>query len=147
MKNCEVWKDIDGYEGKYKISNLGRVKSLVFSNRQSTFLKERILKPQKNKKYLQVSLCKNNKIKIINIHRLVALTFIPNPNNLPQINHIDGNKLNNIVENLEWCTCSQNIQHAYNNGLMFINADRRKIASETMKKRWEINKLKGEKNE
>ena len=142
MKNYEEWKDVEGYEGKYQVSNLGKIKSLIFSNRQATFEQEKILKPQKNRNYLQVSLSKNNKIKIINIHRLVAKAFIPNPNNFPQVNHKDGNKMNNNANNLEWCTCSQNIQHAYNNGLMFINDERKKLASETMKKRWSKRKLK-----
>ena len=101
--NNEVWKDIDEYEGLYQVSNLGRVKSIGYK-------KERILKPGRDKDgYLFVSLCKNHKIKYCRIHRLVALTFIPNPNNLPEVNHKDEDKTNNRVKNLEWC------DHKYNN--------------------------------
>ena len=103
MKNNEIWKDIEGYEGKYQVSNLGRVKSIRYG-------KEKILSPSiSNQGYIQVNLCKNGKQKWCLIHRLVALAFIPNPNNLPQINHRDEDKTNNKVENLEWC------DHKYNN--------------------------------
>ena len=102
----EIWKDIPNYEGLYQVSNLGNIKSL--------FRYKKILKPIKNTLgYLKVSLYKNKKIKVFSIHRLVAETFIPNPNNLPEINHKDGNKGNNNVENLEWCTRQQNILHRF----------------------------------
>ncbi len=101
----EIFKDIKGYEGLYQVSNLGRVKSF---NRG----KERILKPCLDRYgYFHVTLSKNGKQKGCTIHRLVATTFIPNPNNLPQINHIDGNKTNNKIENLEWCTAQENVTH------------------------------------
>ena len=107
----EIWKDIKGYEGLYQISNLGRVKSLP---RQKT--KGGILK-QFSTEYLVVSMVENGKIKKIKVHRLVAETFIPNPNNLPQVNHIDGNKFNNNMNNLEWVTSKENIIHANIMGL------------------------------
>lgn len=93
----EEWKDIEGYEGLYQVSNYGRVKSLKFG-------KEKILKPRKNKYgYFDINLCNESKVKGFRVNRLVALTFIPNPNNYPQVNHKDENKLNNCVDNLEWC--------------------------------------------
>ena len=113
--NDEIWKNIDGYEGLYKISNIGNVKSLSkfiinSPNGVSGFqTEERILLPQVDKKgYLYYQLYKENKRKCFKAHRLVAIHFIPNPENLPQINHKDEVKTNNTVENLEWCTNSYN---------------------------------------
>lgn len=111
----EIWKPIKGYEGLYEVSNLGRVKSLP---RRGTYGIEHILKPSPNKKgYPQVQLCKNSEYCPKRVHRLVAENFIPNPDNLPQVNHIDGNKLNNNVENLEWCTNEYNYKHSIKMGL------------------------------
>ena len=109
----EIWKDIEGYEGYYQVSNLGRVKRLPrgkqWPYRQTH---NNIRKPkQNNSGYLVVNLSKDNKVKWIGVHRLVATAFIPNPNNYPQVNHIDECKTNNVVENLEWCTQSQNNLH------------------------------------
>ena len=101
----EEWRDIKGYEGKYQVSNLGRVKSL--KDRYGNY-REKILKPGEYRGYLQVYLCKENKSKPFKVHRLVALHFIDNPNNYPQINHKDENKTNNSVSNLEWCTAKYN---------------------------------------
>ena len=95
----EVWKDIDGFEGLYQVSNYGRVKSRYAIRK----------KPTTNNGYEIVKLCKNGEVKHSLVHRLVAQAFIPNPFNFPCINHKDENKRNNIVENLEWCT------RAYNN--------------------------------
>lgn len=101
----EEWKDIKGYEGKYQVSSCGRVKSL--SNNKTR--KERILKPNiDNKGYKTVCLCMNGNVKRFLIHRLVAIAFIPNPNNCPIINHMDENSKNNHVSNLEWCTYKYN---------------------------------------
>ena len=101
----EEWRDIKGYEGLYQVSNLGRVKSLNYKNTG----KEEILSniPRKDG-YSIAGLSKNSKSKPFYVHRLVALHFIPNPNNLPQVNHKDENKENNKVSNLEWCTQSYN---------------------------------------
>ena len=96
----ELWKDIFGYEGKYMISNLRRIKSLDY--RRSG--KERILKQYKNKDgYLFVQLTKCGDCKNYRTHRLVAQAFIPNPENFSEVNHIDEDKTNNCIENLEWC--------------------------------------------
>lgn len=92
----EIWKDIEGYEGLYQVSNVGRVKSV----RKNIILKSRI----ERNGYESVKLSANNISKGYYIHRLVANAFIPNPDNLPQVNHKDENKTNNCVDNLEWCT-------------------------------------------
>lgn len=106
----EIWKDIPNYEGLYQISNLGNVKSLYRITNNNHIIHEKILKPQDNNNgYLIVNLYKNNKMKAKLIHRLVAKTFIDNPNNYSYINHIDKNKSNNTVNNLEWCTQSYNV--------------------------------------
>lgn len=105
----EEWKEIEGYEGLYEVSNLGRVKSLKYG-------KERILKAGKDGcGYMLVNLCKEGKMKMFRIHRLVAAAFIPNPQNLPEINHIDENKENNCSDNLEWCDRKYNINHGTRN--------------------------------
>ena len=96
----EIWKEIEGYDGQYLISNYGQ----VFSKKSN-----RCLKPHLNSSgYLQANLWKNNQGKHVFIHRLVAIYFIDNPDNLPQVNHKDENKKNNNVENLEWCNNSYN---------------------------------------
>ena len=109
----EIWKDIKGYEGRYMISNLGNVKSLKYFHHN----KEALLVGGIKHGYRQVILVKDYKNKYKNVHRLVAEAFIPNPLKKPQINHIDGNKLNNNVDNLEWCTQKEDQIHAYKNGL------------------------------
>lgn len=101
----EVWKDIPGYEGLYMVSNLGRVKRLPLG-KQWPYRRthNNIRKPHVSNGYCQVNLSKDNEVKWFSVHRLVAMAFIPNPNNYPQVNHKDENKLNNNVDNLEWCT-------------------------------------------
>ena len=108
----EAWKDIEGYEGLYQISNLGNVKSLNYNKTK----KEKILKPFINSDgYLLVKLCKNKTIKCLSVHSLVAKSFIENPNNYPCINHKDECKTNNVVSNLEWCTNKYNINYGTGN--------------------------------
>lgn len=104
----EIWKDIKGYEGKYQVSNLGNVRG------------KKVLSPKINKNgYKEVSLY-NGKQKSFYIHRLVAEAFIPNGNKLPQVNHINGDKTNNCVDNLEWISNYDNIQHSIRTGLRDI---------------------------
>lgn len=97
----EIWKDIKGYEGEYQISNMGKVKSFLGK-------KERILKYRYTNRYCRVSLHKGNDSLI---HRLVAEAFIPNPDNLPEVNHKDENPLNNCADNLEWCSHKYNLNY------------------------------------
>lgn len=108
----EEWKEIAGFPG-YEVSNTGKVITHHWLNTDET--KE--LKPSKHLGYLQVVLCKNGTQKTKRIHRLVAEAFIPNPSNLKEVNHIDGDKENNHVSNLEWCTRKENMNHAFSTGL------------------------------
>lgn len=105
----EVWKDIEGFENVYQVSNMGRVRSLGFDK----WHKGRIIKPHLDgkKHYLFVQLYKDGLSRKINVHRLVAIAFIPNPNNYPQVNHKDEDKTNNRADNLEWCTARYNINY------------------------------------
>lgn len=129
-KMREIWKDIKEYEGLYQVSNLGRVKRLekeeiFYSNRHKNIVKrickEKILKCSASKNnYLCICLYDNGRNKYTSIHRLVAESFIPNIENKPQVNHKDGNKQNNKVDNLEWCTGKENMQHAQKEGLTKI---------------------------
>lgn len=115
----EIWKDIKGYEGLYQVSNMGRVKRLNYWNGHKYNNGEKILKP--TTQYVTDNYFRS-KVKLYNgcskkdfkIHRLVATAFIPNPNNYPIINHIDGNPLNNRADNLEWCTQKHNMKVAEN---------------------------------
>ena len=106
----EIWRDIEGYEGMYQISNYGRVKSFRRNE-------VKILKPYVCGSYLCVDLMNHCKRKMGIIHILVAKAFIPNPENKPTVNHIDGVKFNCYVSNLEWATYSENTKHAYGMGL------------------------------
>mgnify|MGYP006375919495 FL=1 len=106
----EIWKDIFGYEGYYQISSLGRVKSLIWEKNKK-HKQPKILKNYIDKGYYRVSLYKDGNHKKYRVHRLIAQAFIPNPNNLPEINHIDENKLNNDISNLEWCSTEYNVKY------------------------------------
>lgn len=104
----EIWKDIKDYEGLYEVSNLGRVRSLNYNKTGEI----RLLKVQKHSDgYLQVGLRKDGKQKLYTVHRLVCEAFIPNPDGLPCVNHIDEDKTNNHVWNLEWCTVKYNTNY------------------------------------
>ena len=104
----EIWADIDGYNGKYRVSTLGNVKSLHG--------KGRLLKPYRGKYYWTVRIIKDGKYKTHRIHRLVALAFIHNPENKPNINHINFDRDDNQADNLEWCTQGENIWHTVRHG-------------------------------
>lgn len=107
----EVWKPIEGTDGKYEVSNLGRVMSKMQRN-------PRIM-PQTIQRsgYHYVMLHVNNKPTCRRVHRLVAQAFLPNPDNMKEVNHKDGNKDNNRADNLEWCTRSHNVKHSFDMGL------------------------------
>ena len=114
----EIWKDVKDYEGLYQVSNLGNVRKLRFINNIANKEKIFMITPQLiNSGYYKVMLSKNGGYKNKTLHRLVAETFIPNPENKPQVNHKDGNKLNSNVDNLEWVTNSENSAHAIDIGL------------------------------
>lgn len=133
----EIWKDIEDYEGLYQVSNMGRVKSLARTRKAYTPgkgdwvapVKERILRASISKDgYYCVVLAKEGVNKHQRVNRLVAEAFIPNTENKPQVNHIDGNKLNNRVDNLEWVTAKENTIHSVKNGLQGPNPCRKAIA-------------------
>ena len=109
----EIWRDISGYEGIYQVSSLGRIKSMDRVDCDNRHRKERILKPRKNSKgYLMVCLCKDGKKKMYKVHKLVSNTFLPNPNKLETINHINEIKTDNRVDNLEWMTNKDNVRYS-----------------------------------
>ena len=122
----EIWKDIKGYEGIYQVSNIGRVRSLDrwTEGNKCMFKRGRIIKPFDNKGYNNTSLSRGGVNKTFATHRLVADAFVPNPYNLPCVNHKDGHKRNNVVENLEWVTYSQNTQHAIRLGLIDVESSK-----------------------
>lgn len=110
MNTQEIWKPVAECNGEYYVSSWGRVKS--YKGGREVILKHWIVKG-----YLFIQLSKNNKQKSVSIHRLVAEAFIMNPLNKPTVNHKDGNKTNNCIDNLEWMTHKENIQHAWDTGL------------------------------
>ena len=127
----EEWKDVKGYEEKYMVSNLGRFKSLNYRRTG----KEKILEGYPDKDgYLYVNLCKDGKGKQCMIHRLVAMAFIPNPDNLPEVNHKDEDKTNNCAENLEYCSRSYN---------MTYNGRAKKVGKKNSKPIFSIDKESG----
>ena len=113
----EKWLPVIGYDGYYEVSNFGNVRSVRYDH-NGQLIYSRLLKPAvKQRGYLGVVLCKQGYTSNHLVHRLVAIAFLPNPNDLPEVNHKDGNKLNATVDNLEWCSSSENLHHAYNTGL------------------------------
>lgn len=119
----EVFMPIEGYEGLYEVSNFGRIKSLERlkklpgKNQGFKIKEEQILKNRVNKSgYVVASLCKNGKVKVHLVHRLVLIAFVPNPLKKKCVNHIDSNRSNNMISNLEWVTHSENSKHAYEYG-------------------------------
>lgn len=120
----ENWLPIKGFEGLYEVSDLGRIK--VLEKRKGTnysvLVPEGIKKPSNNGNYFIVTICKNSTKFTRFVHRLVAQHFIDNALNLPEVNHIDGDKLNCAAYNLEWCTRAQNEKHSYEKGLKHTGA-------------------------
>lgn len=102
----EEWRDIAEYEGLYQVSNFGRVRRVKTSG-------EPIKQSMIRNGYMKLNLCKNNIVKTVMVHRLVAIAFVDNPHNKAEVNHIDGDKKNNSIINLEWTTRSENLKHRY----------------------------------
>lgn len=126
----EEWRKIEGTDGRYEVSNTGKVRSLNYKNSGRT----QELKPAPDPKgYMKTMLIYGGKNKTVKIHRLVAEAFIPNPERKPQVNHINGDKTNNAVENLEWITNIDNAHHAIANG-MFENSYRATSKANEMRK-------------
>lgn len=110
----ELWKPVVGYEGLYEVSNLGRVRSLPRKGTKGGIVN---VSYSNNKHYAHIPLTKDSISKTTSLHRVVALAWVPNPTNKPQVNHIDGNKLNNSASNLEWVTNLENMRHSIKTGL------------------------------
>jgi len=134
----EIWKDIKDYEGIYQVSNLGRIKSIsrVKWNRfQFINVEEKILKTSIHKTgYINIQLSKNSVSKNFSLHRLIAECFIENPEKKPCINHINGKKEDNSIDNLEWSTYSENNLHARKSGLNKISMRQRESAKKLCSK-------------
>lgn len=145
-ESTEIFKDIPGYEGIYQVSDNGKVKALSvlkYWGRVKQKRREVIFKPTVRKHgYAEVVLY-GEKRRNYGVHRLVAITFIPNPNNKPQVNHIDGNKLNNHVSNLEWATAQEQADHAISLSLVNSVGENNPNSKLTKDQVLEIRSLKG----
>lgn len=127
-----MWKDIVGYENHYQVNELGQIRTLKNSSIRKAGT---ILKPQTSKKngYVYQMLYNEGKQKLLRLHRVVATAFLPNPDNLPQVNHKNGDKTDNRVENLEWCTQEENMLHAFRTGLEKPSDKQKRAIAETNK--------------
>lgn len=131
----EEWRDIQGYEGLYQVSNLGRVRSCdrfiwAEHNKSYSLWKSKIMNPiLKGTGYMHIGLYKEGKRTYFGVHRLVAKALIPNPNNLPQVNHKDESRSNNIATNLEWCTAKYNANYGGHNERISKSMTNRKAQS------------------
>lgn len=121
----ELWKDVVGYNGKYQVSNRGSVRSLSYAGQGICKLRKLEIT---SRGYCQLSLYIEGVRKVHSVHRLVAEAFIPNPGNLPEVNHIDENKSNNYVENLEWCTRKYNVNYGTSSKRSAISQSKAVIA-------------------
>lgn len=131
-----TWKDIPSYENEYQINTNGDIKSLKTNKTLKWFINNK-------NGYAYVTLCKNNKRKCYRVHKLVAITYLKNTNNKSEINHINGNKLDNRIENLEWCSSSENQKHAYKIGLQKpIMSKNNKLSKKTIQYDLDYNIIK-----
>ncbi len=115
MSSTEIWKDIEGFEGLYQVSNMGRVRSLDREDMRGHHVKGKALSERPNKGYLGVALYRDGNAKGYPVHRLIAKAFLDNPSNLPEVNHKDEDKTNNATSNLEWCTRRYNCNYGTRN--------------------------------
>lgn len=141
----EIWKSIKGFEGHYEVSNLGNVRSLdriVKHGKGDSVrrLKGKLLNKSLNVGYYAVGLRIDGNYKLVKVHRLVAGAFIDNPENKPCVNHKDRDRLNNKVDNLEWCTYKENSQHAFNLGVNSAKCEDHGLSLLTNKQVMEIRK-------
>jgi hypothetical protein len=135
----EIWKSVKDYEGIYEVSNLGNVKRINSKTLgvNKKYCNGYILKPLDNGMgYLRVKLSKDNKSKRVLLHKIIAHAFIDNPDNKKTINHINGIKSDNRIENLEWCTQSENCKHAFVIGLSSFTENKRVAMLSNFNKRW-----------
>lgn len=144
----EIWKDVPSYEGYYQASNLGRIRSydrIILRPKGNYLKKGRILKPQNGTNgYHVISLRKNKIGGTVSLHRIIASTFIPNPENKKCVNHINGNKKDNNINNLEWTTYSENIKHAFKNKLnKGLKGEKKPISKLKNKEVLDIKKMLG----
>ena len=130
----EIWKDIKGYEDTYQVSNLGRIRrkesyvNTGIKHNEKRLVKSFVLKQNKKRNgYFAVDLSKDNKVKTISVHKIVAIAFCDNIDNKLQVNHKNGNKADNRAENLEWVTPSENLKHAFETGLHKGNGLKKQI--------------------
>lgn len=146
----EIWKDIQGFEGVYQVSNKGNVRSLervvMRRNQKPMRIKERILKTCSNSHGYETAVFQNGpRTKPIAMHRLVAIAFLPLVDGKEYVNHIDGNKQNNHISNLEWVTRSENMKHAFAIGLLSHVGEKHNQSKLSESQVLEIRKMRGEK--